>query len=52
MFFYGYGSAFECRVLQVAPERSPWHQVRAAVFVRDALWNGGMVPPAFPWRCA
>ena len=35
--FYGYGSAFECRVLQVVPERSPWHQVRAAVFVRDAL---------------
>ena len=36
MFFYGHGAAFECRVLQVAPERSPWHQVRAAVFVRDA----------------
>ena len=36
MFHYGHGDAFECRVLQVAPERSPWHQVRAAVFVRDA----------------
>ena len=36
LFFYGHGAAFECRVLQVAPERSPWHQVRAAVFVRDA----------------
>lgn len=36
LFFYGHGAAFECRVLQIAPERSPWHQVRAAVFVRDA----------------
>lgn len=36
LFFYGHGAAFECRVLQVAPGRSPWHQVRAAVFVRDA----------------
>lgn len=22
--------------LELVPERSPWHQVRAAVFVRDA----------------
>ena len=29
MFFYGHGAAFECRVLQVAPERSPWHQMTA-----------------------
>ena len=36
LFFYGHGAAFECRALQVAPERSPWHQVRAAGFVRDA----------------
>lgn len=36
LFFYGHGTAFERRVLQVAPERSPWHQVRTAVFVRDA----------------
>ena len=36
MFFYGHEDVFECRVLQVAPERSPWHQVRAAVFVTDS----------------
>ncbi|MDO4437305.1 MAG: HIRAN domain-containing protein [Coriobacteriaceae bacterium] len=36
MMHYGHASVFECRVLQVAPERSPWHQVRAAVFVKDA----------------
>lgn len=36
MSFYGHADVFECRVLQVAPERSPWHQLRAGVFVRDA----------------
>lgn len=36
MFHYGHADAFECRVLQVAPEKDPWEQVRAAVFVRDA----------------
>lgn len=36
MMHYGHADAFECRVLQVAPERSPWHQVRVGVFVADA----------------
>ena len=36
MLFFGHGDAFECRVQQVAPERSPWHQVRAGLYVTDA----------------
>ena len=36
MFCYGHEDVCECRVLLVAPERSPWHQVRAAVFVTDS----------------
>ena len=35
MFHFGHADAFECVVQQVAPERSPWHQVRAAVYVTD-----------------
>lgn len=35
MMHFGHTDVFECRVLQVAPERSPWHQVRAGVFVTD-----------------
>lgn len=35
MMHYGHADAFECVVQQVAPERSPWHQVRAAVYVLD-----------------
>ena len=36
LMFYGHGDAFECVVQQVAPERSPWHQVRVGVYVSDA----------------
>lgn len=36
LLFYGHGDVLECRVLQVAPERSPWHQVRAGVYLADA----------------
>lgn len=36
MMYYGHAAVFECRVLQVAPEKNPWRQVRAAVFVKDA----------------
>ena len=36
MLFFGHANAFECIVQQVAPERSPWHQVRVGVFVTDA----------------
>ena len=36
MLFFGHGDAFECRVQQVAPERSPWHQVRVGLYVTDA----------------
>lgn len=34
--FYGHADVFECRVLQVAPEKDPWKQVRIGLFVRDA----------------
>lgn len=36
MLYYGHGSAFELRVLQVAPDQEPWHQVRVALYVVDA----------------
>lgn len=36
MSYYGHSSAFECRVLQVSPDRSPWHQVRVGLYVTDA----------------
>lgn len=36
MLFYGHSDAFEVRVQQVAPERSPWHQLRVGLYVRDA----------------
>ena len=36
MLFFGHANAFECIVQQVAPDRSPWHQVRVGVFVTDA----------------
>ena len=36
MLFFGHGDAFECCVQQVAPDRSPWHQVRAGIYVVDA----------------
>lgn len=36
MLFFGHGDAFECRVQQVAPDRSPWHQVRVGIYVVDA----------------
>lgn len=39
MSFYGHASAFECRVLQVAPEKSPWEQVRVGIYVCDARVN-------------
>lgn len=35
MLHFGHGDAFECVIQQVAPERSPWHQVRVGVFVKD-----------------
>lgn len=36
MMFYGHADAFEVRVQQVAPDRSPWHQLRVGLYVRDA----------------
>lgn len=36
MFHYGHGDAFECVVIQVAPENDPWKQVRASIRVTDA----------------
>lgn len=36
LLHYGHGDAFELRVQQVAPERSPWHQVRVGLCVVDA----------------
>ena len=36
MMYYGHGDVFEARVQQVAPERSPWHQVRVGLYVVDA----------------
>ena len=36
MMYYGHGYVFEARVQQVAPERSPWHQVRVGLYVVDA----------------
>ncbi|MBM6907337.1 HIRAN domain-containing protein [Collinsella intestinalis] len=41
MMHYGHADAFECVVQQVAPERSPWHQVRAAVYVADSRSSTG-----------
>lgn len=34
--FYGHADLYEVVVQQVAPERSPWHQVRVALRIRDA----------------
>ena len=34
--FFGHTSVFECRVLQVAPEKDPWEQVRMGIYVVDA----------------
>lgn len=36
LLYFGHGDALECRVQQVAPDRSPWHQVRVGVYVTDA----------------
>lgn len=36
MMYYGHEDVFEARVQQVAPERSPWHQVRVELYVVDA----------------
>lgn len=36
MMHYGHEGVFEARVQQVAPERSPWHQVRVGLYVVDA----------------
>ena len=36
MMYYGHKDVFEARVQQVAPERSPWHQVRVGLYVVDA----------------
>ena len=36
LMFYGHADVFECVIQQVAPERSPWHQVRAGIYVVDA----------------
>ena len=36
MMYYGHEDVFEVRVQQVAPERSPWHQVRVGLYVVDA----------------
>ena len=36
LMFYGHAGVFECVVQQVAPERSPWHQVRVGIYVADA----------------
>lgn len=35
MVYYGHSEVFEFVVLQVAPENSPWNQVRVALRVRD-----------------
>ena len=36
MLHYGHADAFEYIVQQVAPDRSPWHQVCAAIYMADA----------------
>ena len=36
MLYYGHADALECIIQQVSPERSPRHQVRAAVYIADA----------------
>lgn len=36
MMYYGHEDVFEARAQQVAPERSPWHQVRVGLYVVDA----------------
>lgn len=36
MLHYGHAAAFEARVQQVAPESSPWEQVRVGIYVVDA----------------
>ena len=33
--YYGHKGVLEARVLQVDPERDPWHQVRVGLYVRD-----------------
>lgn len=39
MCYFGHADAFECRVQQVAPEKSPWEQVLVGIYVRDARAN-------------
>lgn len=36
MLHFGHVDVYECRVEQVAPERSPWHQVYVGLFIKDA----------------
>lgn len=36
MLHFGHKDVFECRVEQVASERSPWHQVYVGLFINDA----------------
>lgn len=36
LLYFGHTDVFEAVVQQVAPERSPWHQVRVGIFVKDA----------------
>ncbi len=36
MLFFGHSDAFELRVQQVAPESSPWDQLRVGLYVCDA----------------
>lgn len=36
MFHYGHKDAFECRAIQVAPDKDPWKQLRACLYVTDA----------------
>ena len=36
MLHFGHRGDFEVIVQQVAPDRSPWHQVRAGIYVTDA----------------
>lgn len=46
LFFYGHGAAFECRVLQVAPERSPGirSEPPCSCAMRDKMTHGPFEP--------
>ena len=33
--FYGHKNVVEARIIQVDPERSPWHQVRVGLYITD-----------------